>query len=176
MCEPFIGQIAMFAGNFAPRGWAFCDGQLLRIAEHTALFALIGTTYGGDGRTTFALPDLRGRVPIHPGDGPDLTSRRSGERGGQEHITLTAAEMPSHSHIATAAARQGDTPKPSHAVWAGSPLEDEQYAHEPTPGTQLHPEAIQPSGGGHAHDNMQPYLCVNFIIALQGFFPSREHG
>jgi microcystin-dependent protein len=174
MCEPFVGQITMFAGGFAPRGWALCDGQLLSIAEHSALFSLLGTRYGGDGRTTFALPDLRGRVPMHPGTGPELTARRLGERGGEERVRLTVEDMPSHTHTATVAARPGDTFKPGEMVWAGSRQGDEQYARDPTPGATMHPQAIQPVGGDQAHDNMPPYQCIHFIIALEGIYPSRE--
>jgi microcystin-dependent protein len=171
MCDPFIGQIVLFAGNFAPRGWAFCDGQLLDISTHQSLFAIVGTTYGGDGRTTFALPDLRGRVPLHPGAGPGLTKRRAGEYGGQESVTLTVDELPSHGHTAVGSHQEGDVPGPAEAVWARSNHGDRQYSFAPE--VRLHPEAIQPEGGGQAHDNMPPYLGIRFIIALEGIFPSR---
>ena len=139
MCEPFLGQIVMFAGNFAPRGWAFCNGQLLAINHHQALFSILGTSYGGDGRTTFALPDLRGRVPVHPGATTAPTSQRLGQQGGHETVDLRKSALPSSAHAEVALAGRRDEP------------------------FRLDLE----------HDNRQPYQCVNFIIALEGIFPSR---
>lgn len=172
MCDPFVGQIVLFAGNYAPRDWAFCDGQLLPISRYPHLFAILGTTYGGDGRTTFALPDLRGRVPLHPGSGVGLTERRAGERGGQESVALAVEELPSHAHAAVGSEIEGDAPTPAEAVWARSNHGDMQYSF--SPGIKLHPEAIQPAGEGRSHDNMAPFLGINFIIALQGVFPVRS--
>ncbi|MEZ4870008.1 MAG: tail fiber protein [Caldilineaceae bacterium] len=176
MSEPFIGQITMFAGNFAPRGWAFCDGQLLPIAQYNALFSILGTTYGGDGRTTFALPDLRGRVAMHPGHGPGLSGHQLGERSGAEAINLTVAQMPTHNHTVTAQLRAAtespDNESPTGAVLAASEI----YANS-TPDATMAPAAIQVTeanaGGSQPHSNLQPYQCVNFIIALEGIYPSR---
>lgn len=170
--EPYIGEIIMFAGNFAPRGWAFCDGQLLAIAQWQALFSILGTTYGGDGRTTFALPDLRGRFPIHPGQGPGLSSRSLGERSGSESVALTAAEIPSHSHDLNASTSEGAFDSPQNAV-PGRPASGiPQYATGPN--TTMAQQAIGAAGGGGGHDNMPPYLGVHFIIALTGLFPPRN--
>lgn len=174
MSEPFIAEIRIFAGNFAPRGWAFCDGQLLPVSQNTALFSLIGTTYGGDGRTTTALPDLQGRAPMQPGRGPGLTARRLGERGGVETVTLTEAQMPNHSHTLRAAADVGDlnAPAPTRSLArSGGGFLYQQDAGNPV---ALSPAASHSNGGSQPHDNMQPYLTMNFIIALQGLYPSRS--
>ncbi len=174
MSEPFIAEIRIFAGNFAPRSWAFCDGQLLPIAQNTALFSLIGTTYGGDGRTTTALPNLQGRAPMHPGRGPGLTARRIGQKTGVETVTLPEAQMPSHSHAFRA---DGST---------GGPLGGGANASDPVgnylgasvkyhaSGTNTNMTALTNTGGTQPHDNMQPYIAMNFIIALQGLYPSRS--
>lgn len=170
--EPFLGEIRMFAGNFAPRGWAFCDGQLLSISQNSALFAILGTTYGGDGRTTFALPDLRGRAPIHAGSGPGLTTRRLGERGGVEDVTLSSVEMPSHNHNIRGTSNGASATTPINNVWA-STSRTKLYG----PATNLVPLssiASGPAGSGMAHENMPPFLTVHYIIALQGLFPSRN--
>lgn len=172
MSEPFLAEIRIFAGNFAPRGWAFCDGQLLPISQNTALFSLIGTTYGGDGRTTTALPNLQGRAPMHPGRGPGLTSRRLGEKGGSETVTLTEAQMPNHSHTMMANPNPAEQPTPVNNALArsvgGSIYGD---ANNLVPFSA----ATMPSaGGGQAHNNMQPFLTLNFIIALVGLYPSRS--
>jgi microcystin-dependent protein len=174
MSEPYIGQIIMFGGNFAPRSWAFCDGQLLPISQNTALFSILGTTYGGDGRTSFGLPDLRGRVAIHAGNGPGLSPRRLGDKGGQETVTLTEAQLPSHTHQFTprAQSEDGETDEPQgnflakagggETIYAGSANAD--MGGGPTGST----------GGSQAHNNMQPYNAVNFIICLFGIYPSRS--
>lgn len=167
--EPFIGQIMMFAGNFAPRGWAFCNGQLLSIAQNTALFSILGTTYGGDGKTTFALPDLRGRAPLHWGHGPGLSNRNLGESGGQETVTLTVDQMPAHGHLLTASNDAATARQPKDAVLAQS----ESYT-QLRPNVILSQSAITNAGDSQPHPNMQPFLGISFVIALQGIFPSRE--
>ena len=174
MSEPFIAEIRIFAGNFAPRSWAFCNGQLLPVAQNTALFSLIGTTYGGDGRTTTALPNLEGRAPMHPGRGPGLTSRRLGQRGGVETVTLTEAQMPNHTHTMRAVgADPGDVTTPtSNTSFARSSGGNAYSLNQPN---AIMAEQMLPSAGGsQAHNNMQPYLTMNFIIALQGLYPSRS--
>ncbi len=170
MSEPFLAEIRIFAGNFAPRGWAFCNGQLLPIAQNTALFSLIGTTYGGDGRTTTALPNLEGRVPMHPGRGPGLTSRRLGEKGGVETVTLTEAQMPNHNHQMRAAAEFGDMQAPTGNSMAITSVNVYGPAQNLV---GLAENTLPNAGGGQAHNNCQPYLAMNFIIALVGLYPSR---
>jgi len=180
--EPFLGEVQIFAGNFAPRGWAFCDGQLLPIAQNTALFSLLGTTYGGDGRTTFGLPDLRGRAAMHPGRGPGLASRRLGEKVGTETVTLTTAQIPSHSHTGTTSTTKIDlstnvgTSDTSDGQHIGNHLG--AFNEDATPDAKLggvtSGTTINNTGGGQPHNNMQPSTTVNYIIALQGFFPSRS--
>ncbi|RMG77451.1 MAG: phage tail protein [Chloroflexi bacterium] len=171
MSEPFIAEIRIFAGNFAPRGWAFCNGQLLPISQNTALFSLIGTTYGGDGRTTVALPDLRGRAPMHPGRGPGLTSRQLGERGGADAVTLTNAQMPQHHHDITVniTPAAGNNPQGS---FFSSTTASNVYA-PPQNTSPMAQTMVGHTGGNQAHNNMQPYLGINFIIALVGLYPSR---
>jgi microcystin-dependent protein len=165
--EPFIGSIILFAGNFAPRGWAFCNGQILSIAQNTALFSILGTTYGGNGQTTFALPDLRGRAALSAGQGPGLSNRSLGENGGAEATTLTAAEMPAHTHAQPASNADQSTNRPGGAV----PARGGVYAGEGD-GSQLDP--VSATGGSQPHNNMQPYLTLNYIIALEGIYPSRN--
>jgi microcystin-dependent protein len=178
--DPFIGQIVMFAGNFAPRGWAFCDGQLLAIAQNTALFSILGTTYGGDGQTTFGLPDLRGRVAMHPGNGPGLSSRRLGEKGGIEDVTLNVTQMPSHSHTGTGTVQcttgQPDESNPVGTVPASLTNGTEGYAETPNGNMKANGVnlTIANSGGNQSHTNVQPFQCVNYIIALVGIYPSRS--
>ena len=176
MSEPFTAEIRIFAGNFAPRGWAFCDGQLLPIAENTALFSLIGTTYGGDGRTTTALPNLQGRAPMHPGRGPGLTSRRLGERVGVETVTLSEAQIPSHSHTARATTTISDTGTPSNTTTFGRTTGGGQGYQTNTTGNlvDMASSTLATTGGGQAHTNLQPFLAINFIIALVGLYPSRS--
>ncbi|WP_029041123.1 phage tail protein [Cucumibacter marinus] len=174
MSEPFVAEIRIFAGNFAPRGWAFCDGQLLPISNNTALFSLIGTTYGGDGRTTTALPNLQGRAPMHPGRGPGLTSRRLGEKVGVETVTLVEAQMPSHNHTARATTNSGDVEGPTNTGSMASTSFDRLYHTDTTTNlVDMAFETLSETGGGQSHSNMQPYLTLNFIIALVGLYPSR---
>jgi microcystin-dependent protein len=171
MSDPFIAEIKIFAGNFAPRGFAFCNGQLLPIAQNTALFALVGTIYGGDGRTTLGLPDLQSRLPMHPGNGPGLTSRRIGERGGSDTVTLTDAQVPPHLHAVQAADAAPTTSSPTGAFPATAPV----YEPGDTGGlVSMSANAMTSTGSGGAHNNQQPYLNLGFIIALVGIFPSRN--
>ncbi len=169
--EGFIGQIILFAGNFAPRTWAFCEGQLLLIAQNSALFSILGTTYGGDGENTFALPDLRGRAAIAPGNGPGLTSYRLGEKTGSETINLTTANVPSHAHTTSVkAASEGDTDNPSGSVVAGNGANSFSSVAD----TNLSSEDSGNTGGNQPVNNVQPVLAVHYIICLQGAFPSRS--
>ena len=168
MSQPYVGEIRMFAGNFAPAGWMFCEGQLLPISEYETLFNLIGTTYGGDGQSTFALPDLRGRLPIHQGNGFTLA-----ETGGVEDITLTVSQIPAHSHpfLATTDGVAGSSPSGS-VLGAMTIALNELYV--PAAGTvTLSPNTIGATGGSQPHSNFQPYLCIDFIISLFGVFPSQ---
>jgi microcystin-dependent protein len=176
MSEPFIGEIRMFGGNFAPRGWAFCDGQLLSIAQNTALFSLLGTTYGGNGQTTFALPDLRGRVPMHWGAGPGLTPRTLGESSGSETVTLLSSQMPAHNHAIGAHSGQGDTFSPEGAVNAAAVDASQQplNIYSSSVNATMAAQTVGVAGGSQPHNNMQPFQCVSFIIALEGIFPSRS--
>ncbi len=176
MSEPFIAEIKIFAGNFAPRGYAFCDGQLLPIAQNTALFSLIGTTYGGDGRTTTALPNLQGRAPMHPGRGPGLTSRKLGQKVGSETVTLTEAQIPSHSHSMTVTQNNSTTNEPA-GLYPAKHKDDTKgfmYKDNPTLDAQFSSSVIGTAGGGQGHANIQPYLTLNYIIALAGLYPSRS--
>ena len=173
MSEPFTAEIRIFAGNFAPRGWAFCNGQLLPISQNTALFSLIGTTYGGDGRTTTALPNLKGRAPMHPGRGPGLTSRRLGQKGGTETISLSEAQMPSHTHQLRGVGNQALLKTPSNLRSLARSRFGNAYQSNSTDNL-VDMVALPDSGGSQPHDNMQPYLTLNFIIALVGLYPSRS--
>ena len=176
MSDPFIGQITMFGGNFAPRGWGFCDGQLLAISQNTALFSILGTTYGGDGVTTFALPDLRGRVSIHPGQGPGLSRYTLGEKGGAETVTLTANQIPSHSHQLNINSSNGNTSNGTDAVVAGYGTSAPPVGNftNAAANASASSSSISNTGGSQSHNNLQPFLCVNFIIALVGIYPSRS--
>jgi microcystin-dependent protein len=165
MAQPYVGEIRMFAGNFAPAGWMFCEGQLLPISENETLFQLIGTTYGGDGESTFALPDLRGRIPIHQGNGFILA-----ETGGAEEITLTVNQIPAHSHPLLASANNASTANAQGNVLAQTPSYT-PYIGAPA-NSALSPVSVGPVGGSQPHTNFQPYLCVDFIISLFGIFPS----
>jgi microcystin-dependent protein len=170
--NPFLGQILMSGFNFAPVGWALCDGSLLPISQNTALFSLLGTQFGGDGISTFALPDLRGRVPISQGQGAGLSSYSVGQRAGEENHTLLSAEMPSHTHVLNASAANGTSATPSGNFPAVDNEGIQHYAS--TYNGSMSSSAIASTGGSNPHNNMQPYLCVNFIIALTGIFPSRS--
>lgn len=174
MSEPFIAEIKMFAGNFAPRGFAYCDGQLLAISQNTALFSLVGTIYGGDGRTTLGLPDLRGRVPMHPGSGPGLSSRSLGQKAGSETNTLNATNLPPHHHAVSppAASGEGQNVEPDGAYPAAGEEPVKPYAS--TSSTTLATYDTGDTGSGVPVNNVQPFQCVNFIIALVGIFPSRN--
>jgi microcystin-dependent protein len=170
--EPYLGEIRFVGFNFAPTGWAQCNGQLLSIAENTALFSLLGTTFGGDGKTTFALPDMRGRVPLGIGQGTGLTARTLGETGGQEKVTLTIAEIPKHRHALAAASGSADSKAPKGDVLANSSTAAIYSTTAPT--VDLAAASIGVQGGGQPHENMQPFLGMNCIIALQGIFPPRN--
>ncbi|TWG90684.1 microcystin-dependent protein [Nocardioides sp. J9] len=173
MADPFVAEIRIFPFNFAPRGWAWCDGQLLPLSQNTALFSLLGTTYGGNGKSNFALPDLQGRAAMHPGQGPGLSLRDLGEAGGSETVTLLESELPSHSHTARAYrsdAADTNVPAPTTSVARSSG----GALYQDTSDTSLAPDALQPVGGGQPHNNMQPYLTFYFNIALQGVFPPRS--
>ena len=174
--EPFLAQIMLFGGNFAPRGWAFCDGQLLPISSNSALFSILGTSFGGDGRTTFALPDLRSRVPMHAGHGPGLSLRQIGQKVGVEDVTLTVPEMPQHHHEMFVASAAPDNARPQGDALATTNIYVNNNAQEPStqPTTALHERTMSSVGGSLPHNNMQPTLCINYIIALQGTFPSRN--
>jgi microcystin-dependent protein len=169
--EPFIGQIKVFGFDFAPRGYALCNGQLLQIAQNQALFSLLGTTYGGDGRTTFALPNLQGRIPINQGQGPGLSPYVIGQRAGEESHTLTVNEIPAHSHLAVGNSGNADQTYPSIMVWANG---GSAAGFNNTAGNTMSPQALATAGGNLAHNNMSPFLVVNYSIALQGLFPSRN--
>ncbi len=174
MSTPFLGQIIRFGGNFAPRGWAFCDGQLLPIAQNTALFSLLGTTYGGDGRTTFALPNLQGRVPIHPGTGPGLATYKLGQKGGQENVVLTTDQIPSHNHLVECVSSEGNHTSPDGAIPGSETAASVDFWSDADSNGTMRSDMIKNGGGGQSHNNMQPYLVVNYIIALQGTYPSRS--
>ncbi|SHK18714.1 phage tail protein [Hymenobacter psychrotolerans] len=175
---PYLGEIIMFAGTYPPRGYAFCDGQILSIAQNTALFSLLGTTYGGNGQTTFALPDLRGRLPMHNGQGPGLSPHTLGEIAGTENVTLTFNQMPAHNHTATATqvtTSPGNTNNPSGALLANDGAGGTQYATGVASNASMAgAPTIGIAGGNQPHPNMPPYLCINFCIALEGIYPSRN--
>lgn len=167
--EPFLGEIMMFGGNFAPRGWALCNGQLLPIAQNTALFSLLGTNYGGDGRSTFGLPNLQGRAPMFYGTGPGLSAYQIGEMSGVESVTLGVNAIPSHTHTMQGTGDDDQSASPIGAV-AGR---GESPLYRSAPDTDFAPDALAVAGGSQPHNNMQPFLTVTFVIALQGLFPSR---
>ena len=171
MSEPFLGMIIIVPYNFSPRGWAFCNGQILPIAQNTALFSLLGTTYGGNGQTTFALPDLRGRVPNSSGQGPGLSSYDLGQVGGTESTTLTINQMPSHNHTVQGSSQDADSGKPAGRVLANSSATNFLTAPD---GTLMNQLMINNNGGNQPFSILQPYLTLNFCIALEGIFPSRN--
>ena len=176
MSDPFLGEIRLVGFTFAPQGWALCDGQLLSIAQKTALFSLLGTTYGGNGQTTFALPDLRGRVPIHPGQGPGLSNYVLGEQSGSENVTLNTSQLPGHNHPLASSNQQGSSSDPSGyfpAVLNDPAGTIAVNGYLASSNSTLNPAAIGVTGGNQPHSNIQPFLCVNFIICLQGIYPSR---
>jgi microcystin-dependent protein len=167
MSLPYVGEIRMFAGNFPPSGWLFCEGQLLPISEYETLFILIGTSYGGDGQETFALPDLRGRLPIHQGGGFVLA-----QTGGVETVTLTANQIPNHTHAFLASTNTANSPNPANNYLAVSSQVDAFFGDNPS--VNMNANAVSNGGGSQPHSNMQPYLCVDFIISLYGIFPSQN--
>lgn len=170
MSDQYVGEIRMFPGTYAPQGWALCNGQLLSISENEALFTLIGTTYGGDGQTTFALPNLQGRAPVHMGTNPATgTNYLLGQSAGTENVTLLTTQMPAHTHAVLAAQAAGDIANPSNNVWASNNVS--AYAADPTGAVAMNPAAISPAGGGQPHDNMMPFTVINYIIALNGIYP-----
>jgi len=174
--DPWIGEIALVPYNFAPRGWAFCDGQLLPINQNTALFSLLGTQFGGNGQTTFALPDLRGRVPLHVGGsgaGPGLSAYSVGEMGGVENITLIASQMPTHNHLVNASSANGTSDSPSNNIMGKNASGVPQYGTG-APNAAMAAGAIANTGGNQPHENRPPFLGLNYIIALEGIFPSRN--
>ncbi|KGM40533.1 tail collar protein [Aquabacterium sp. NJ1] len=173
MSDAFVGEIRLFAGNFAPTGWALCNGQLLPISQNTALFSLLGTTYGGDGKSTFALPNLQGRMPLGAGSGPGLTSRDLGEASGEAQHTLTLSEMPQHNHaVQSAVAPDSKQPSPQ-SMWARSSDNTALY-HAQGNAAPMAGTAVQGNGAGWAHNNQHPALVLNFIIAMQGIYPPRQ--
>jgi microcystin-dependent protein len=173
MADPFVAEIRIFPFNFAPKGWAFCNGQLLPISQNTALFSLLGTTYGGDGKSTFALPNMEGNAPMHPGQGPGLSLHDLGETGGSQTISLLQSEMASHSHAWTASKGDGNDTNATSELFAKG-IGIGMYAPAGGPVAQLDPNAISPAGGDQPHNNMQPFLTLSFCIALQGVFPPRS--
>ena len=173
MADPFLGEIKTFAGNFAPSGWALCQGQLLSIAQNEALFSLIGTIYGGDGVSTFALPSLAGRIALHQGVGPGLSPRTIGESGGSETVGLSVPQLPAHNHAAICSNTTGNSASPVNNYWSTDPGGN-TGAYSTTDGSQMAGPAIGNTGGGQPHNNLQPYLVINYIIALEGIYPPRD--
>jgi microcystin-dependent protein len=171
MSDPFIAEIRIVAFPFAPKGWAFCNGQVLPISQNQALFSLLGTTYGGDGRTTFALPDLQGRVPLHTGTPRTGGSFALGQRAGEAAHTLTAGEMPTHTHTAVASSNPADQASPANNYWAVS---QSYTAYAGSPNEAMAPQAVGPAGGNQPYPNLSPYLVLHFVIALVGIFPPRD--
>lgn len=171
MADPFVAEIRIFPFNFAPRGWAWCDGQLMPLSQNTALFSLLGTTYGGNGQSNFALPDLQGRAPMHPGQGPGLSLHDLGEQGGSETVTLLESEIPAHTHVLRGSNDLGDSPVPGNNSLARTvPM---TYG-PPSATVSMAPQSLAPAGGDQPHNNLMPYLTFYFNIALQGVFPPRS--
>jgi microcystin-dependent protein len=172
--DPFVAEIRIFPFNFAPKGWAFCNGQILPLSQNTALFSLLGTTYGGDGKSNFALPNLQGSAPMHPGQGPGLSLHDLGETGGSETVTLLGTEIASHSHSLMASTQPGEDPTPGPSEALARSVGASLYQSVTNANVvQLSPNTIAPTGGNQPHNNMQPYLTLNFCIALQGVYPPR---
>jgi len=171
--DPFVAEIRIFPFNFAPKGWAFCDGQILPLSQNTALFSLLGTTYGGDGKSNFALPDMQGNAPMHPGQGPGLSLHDLGETGGSETVSLLESEIPAHSHALMASTQPGEDPTPSQEAMARSVGANLYQSATNANIVQLSGNAVAPAGGDQPHNNLQPYLTLNFCIALQGVYPPR---
>ncbi|WP_019636984.1 phage tail protein [Paenibacillus fonticola] len=180
MADAYTGEIRIFAGDFPPRGWALCNGQLLPIAQNTALYSVLGVQYGGDGKTTFALPNLTGAVPMHQGQGQGLTSRKVGQRVGSETVTLTESQIPAHTHIPQAVNAPGSANTAGSNIWAQSPREGRPGQQTQLPlydsdsTTNMNPTALSPTGSSQPHNNMQPFLALNFIICLNGEYPSKD--
>jgi microcystin-dependent protein len=172
MADPFVAEIRIFAFNFAPKGWAFCDGQILPLSQNTALFSLLGTTYGGDAKTNFALPNMQGNAPMHPGQGPGFSLHDLGETGGSQTVSLLESEIPSHSHQVSVSVRDATSRLPAGLLLAKG-IGVQVYANPAAPTVSLNENALTPAGGDQPHNNMQPYLTLNFCIALQGVFPPR---
>ena len=172
MANPFLAEIRIFPFNFPPKGWAFCDGQLLQIYQNTALFSLLGTTYGGDGKSTFALPNVQGSVAIAPGQGPGLSLIDLGESGGEDTVTLLTSEIPAHTHNAQCNSSTADSMSPGGEVWAPEVAGSSAYGN--SGGGQMSPQALAPTGASQPHNNLQPYLVLNYCIALQGVYPPRS--
>src|SRR5262245_28884670 len=170
MADPFVAEIRIFPFNFAPKGWAWCDGQLLPLSQNTALFSLLGTTYGGDGKSNFALPNLQGRAPMHPGQGPGLSLHDLGETGGSDTVSLLESEIPSHSHVAKGSTDDDDSTLPQGHQYGGLSV---VYAPAASAAATMAPEILAPAGGDQPHNNLMPYLTFYFNIALQGVFPPR---
>jgi microcystin-dependent protein len=173
MADPFVAEIRMFPFNFAPKGWAFCDGQLLPLSQNTALFSLLGTVYGGDGKSTFALPDMQGNVPVHPGQGPGLSLYDLGQMGGSQSITLLTSEIPFHTHTLQGFATLGDLNEPQDGAVLTRAVNGAIYNPSTASLVQFAPQTLAPAGESLPHNNMMSYLVVNFCIALQGVFPAR---
>jgi microcystin-dependent protein len=174
MADPFVAEIRIFPFNFAPKGWAFCNGQLLPLSQNTALFALLGTTYGGDGKVTFALPDMEGNVPLHPGQGPGLSLYDLGQMGGSETVTLLESEIPAHAHNQMASTEDGGQGTLAAGITLASSVNGTLYQKNVNANlVNMNFQALAPTGGGQPHNNMMPYLTLNFCIALQGVFPPR---
>lgn len=176
MADQYVAEIRVFGFNFAPTGWAMCNGQILSISQNTALFSLLGTNYGGNGQSTFALPDLQGRAPMQEGQGPGLSQRFLGETGGSETTSLILSEMPNHTHNAIGSNGDGLNPSPEGNVWAGPGADRNLVLYSSSNATpvQMNPAALSPVGGSQPHNNLMPYLTLNFCIALQGVFPPRS--
>ena len=175
MATPFLAEIRMFAGNFPPRGNAFCNGQIMAISQNTALFSLLGTIYGGNGQSTFGLPNLQGRAALDAGHGNGLSNRSLGEIGGVTNVTLSASQMPVHNHAANASGANGNSPSPVGAIWSASGSgRTPDSAYQSAGNTQMSPNTLSLTGGNQPHNNLPPYLAVSFIIALQGIFPPRN--